>query len=319
MSPKVFFLFYLLITLIPVPAWTADISSKVAELEKSILSLQAENQQRADLLEQWQKSLDGKVNDLEKRFVAVQEIKTKKAQLDDKAKSSQLLSTKEQSTDQIAKATIDSAKKAIDSADSVINVVGVVFAVLSLAVGLLAFFGATEFRKLKNHREEAKQALESAVLLARASQSLIQADVMPDEPNYASGKKIRVHAALSMIEELLKKGYKEPALYNWHALALKHLGNVKGALQAAENVFTKGAATEGTYEYKRGFYNKACYLTLLAKEKEDTEKKKDQNKAFDFLEDALTGNYHMGQLALLDPDFSTLDRQKLESLVKRCT
>jgi hypothetical protein len=51
---------------------------------------------------------------------------------------------------------------------------------------------------------------------------------------------------------------------------------------------------------------------LLTKEKEDTEKKKDQNKAFEVLEDALTGNYHMGQLALLDPDFSTLDRQKLE-------
>jgi hypothetical protein len=131
--------------------------------------------------------------------------------------------------DQIAKATIYSAKKAIESADSEMNVVGVVFAVLSLAGGLLAFFGATEFRKLKKHREEVKQALESAVLLARASQCLIQADVMPDEPKYANGKKIRVHVALSMIEELLKKGYKEPALYNWHALALKRLGNVKQA------------------------------------------------------------------------------------------
>jgi hypothetical protein len=88
MSPKVFFLFYLLITLIPVPAWTADISLKLTELEKSILGLKAANQQRADLLEQWQKSLDGKVNDLEKRFVAVQETKTKIAQLDDKSKSS---------------------------------------------------------------------------------------------------------------------------------------------------------------------------------------------------------------------------------------
>jgi hypothetical protein len=291
MSKTVIFLVYLFVAMIPSSAWTAQTPAKIAELEKSLLTLQTENQTRTNQFDQRQKSLETKLNELEKRLAATQ-LGAKTGQ--------PTTPPKEQSAEQVAKATIDSA-------DSVIKAVTIVFTVLSILIASAAFFGFKEFSKIRTHRRRAQRALDGAVLLARASQSLITADVTPDDPNYADLKKIRVLVGLSMIEDLLSKGHEEAAIHNWHALALKRLGDVGGALEATEKALLTGRV--GTYEYKRALYNKACYLTLLANNEED---KKD---VYPILKRAIRNDPHLGKVALIDKDLDGLDPQKRKALV----
>jgi len=271
-----------LTALTPVSGRAADVSSKVAELDKRVSGIKTDHTELEHKINERLKALETKLGELEKTIVPIV--------------------TKQQSIDEVA-------KKTMEAADMSIKFVGGIFSVLGIAGGILAFVGFTEFKRMREQREVAQRALESAILIGRASQSLIQADVTPDEHL----KKMRVLAALSIIEEALKSGFNEPAIYNWQAFALKRLGNTSGALQAAENVFSKGNAREGSYEYRRGLYNKACYLTLLAKDEVD------KDKAYEALRGAITGDYHLGQIALLDSDLSGLDQQKLKSLVDKCT
>jgi len=276
------FLMCFLTALTPVSGRAADVSSKVAELDKRVSGIKTDHTELEHKINERLKALETKLGELEKTIVPIV--------------------TKQQSIDEVA-------KKTMEAADMSIKFVGGIFSVLGIAGGILAFVGFTEFKRMREQREVAQRALESAILIGRASQSLIQADVTPDEHL----KKMRVLAALSIIEEALKSGFNEPAIYNWQAFALKRLGNTSGALQAAENVFSKGNAREGSYEYRRGLYNKACYLTLLAKDEVD------KDKAYEALRGAITGDYHLGPIALLDSDLSGLDQQKLKSLVDKCT
>ena len=276
------FLMSLLAVLTSVSVRAADVPSKAVKLEKGVRALKTDDAERENMMNNRLRSLETKLDELEKTVVP--------------------MASKQQSLE-------DMAKKTMDTADLSIKFVGGIFSALGIVGTVLAFIGFTEFRKMREQREVAQRALECTILIARASQSLIQADVTTD----AHLKKLRVLAGLSMIQDALKSGYNEPAIYNWQALALKRLENIPGALQAAENVFLKGNAKEGSYEYRRGLYNKACYLTLLSKNDED------KNKAFEALQGAITGDYHLGQIALLDSDLHNLDRQKLESLVKNCT
>jgi len=276
------FLTSFLIIVTPTTGPAADAESRWAERDRSLRVLKAAAAEPEPGIKERPSALETKLSELETKIA--------------------LIVAKQQSIDEVA-------KKTMDTADTAIKFVGVIFSALGIVGGILAFIGYTEFRRMREQRETAQRALESSILIARASQSMIQADVSSD----AHLKKLRVLAALSMIEDALRHGYNEAAIYNWQALALKRLGNISGALQAAENVFSKGNAKEGTYEFRRGLYNKACYLSLLAKNDDD------KNRAFDALRGALTGDYHLGQIALLDDDLRALDRQKLESLVTECT
>ena len=294
MPQKIFFLtsFFLIIflsTFATSLGWTAEVASKITELEKKVLVMKAENKQVENQLNEANISLQTKINELEKNVVSIK------------------------NDSKTSKSVYQSAKIAADNADLVIKFTGVVFSVLGILGSLAALFGIREFKKVGQTRIQAERALQNTILLARAAQSLIQADVMSDGEDTKDLKRLRVLVALSMIEDLLRRGHDDPAIYNWHAYALKRIGHIETALEAVENVFTKGKAKEGSYEYRRGLYNKACYLTLLAKTDKDVE------KAYQALQRAITGDYHLGQVALIDTDLKNLDRQRLESIVTSFT
>jgi|SRR5262245_20558322 len=269
----------------PARSWAAEASARLNQLEKSLAAVRADNERLGRQVDEKGKALEARLSELEKGAKAPQGA---------------------QSVEQFAKATMDSASL-------VITFVGMIFSALGIIGGILAFVGFREFKQMKAQRLEAERTLDSAVLLARASHSLIQADAIPDEEKNKETKKLRVLVGLHMIEELLKRGYDEPAIYNWKAVALKRLGDVHGALQAVENILSKGKATEGSYEFRRALYNKACYLALLAQKEED------KTEAYRLLQRAVTGDYHLGQIALQDKDFANLDRTRLQSLVGAVT
>jgi hypothetical protein len=155
----------------------AEVPARLGQLEKNLAALKAENERLGRRLEEKHKPLEARLTALENRIQPPPGA---------------------QSVEQVAKATMDSA-------GLVITFVGVIFSALGILGGVLAFVGFTEFKKMKEQRQEAERALDSAVLLARASHSLIQADAMPDEEKNKEIKKLRVLVGLHMIEELLKK------------------------------------------------------------------------------------------------------------------
>lgn len=251
-------------------AWPKDVATKIADVERRVLRIEKGKVDLEKHVAQQLSELRGTIDDIKKRGESIQDI----------------------------------SKKTIESANLYITTVGILAVGFTLIVGvvgsIVSFFGFKEYRKLTKLGDDSKKVLEKSILLARASHFLVLSDVVPIER-----RPHLVNLGLTVLNVLLAKGLADADIYIWKGVALKRLGDVTGALEAAQNALAQ--AREGTFEYRRALYNKACYLAVLGR----------QDEALSVLPQAIAGDNFLIQLAKIDQDLLTLNQQRLEEIFEK--